>query len=109
MPVKVVTSHAGSATRAVFQKSVMKKADYASSAEEVKSTRLELNLVSQNRGAIGAVSKGFFTLNPGNTKIVNTKEISRPLGLITIGDPTPEVQKIIDFFRSAEGEKYIIN
>jgi len=30
------------------------------------------------------------------------------LGLITVGAPTPEVQKIIDFFRSAEGKKQIL-
>ena len=108
MPVHVITSHAGSSTKAVFQKLVMKKADYAAAAEQVKSTRLELNLVSKDTGGIGAVSQGFFNLNPGNTKIVKAKKISRPLALITIGDPTPDVQKIIDFFRSAEGKKYIL-
>ena len=109
MPVKVISSHAGSSTKAVFQKMVMKKADYAVDAELVKSTRLELNLVSKAIGGIGAVSQGFFNLNPGNTKIVKSKKISRPLGLITIGDPDPDVQKIIDFFRSAEGKKYILD
>jgi phosphate transport system substrate-binding protein len=108
MPVKVITSHAGSSTKAVFQKLVMKKADYSPDAEQVKSTRLELNLVSKEKGGVGAVSQGFFNLNPGNTKIVKTDKIARPLGLITIGDPTPDVQKVIDFFRSAEGKKYIL-
>ena len=109
MPAKIITSHAGSCTKAVFQKLVMKKSDYASDAEEVKSTRLELNLVSKNEGGIGAVSQGFYKLNPGNTKIVKTAKISRPLGLITIGDPEPDVQKIIDFFHSDEGRKYILD
>ncbi len=108
MPVQVITSHAGSSTKAVFQKMVMNKAAYSPDAELVKSTRLELNLVSKNKGGVGAVSKGFFNLNPGNTKTVATKKISRPLGLITIGDPDPDVQKVIDFFRSAEGKKYIL-
>jgi len=108
MPVKVITSHAGSSTKAVFQELVMKKAAYAADVEEVKSTRLELNLVSTNPGGIGAVSQGFFNLNPGNAKMVKTETISRPLGLITIGDPTPDVRKIIDFFRSGEGRKYIV-
>lgn len=109
VPVQVVTSHAGSSTKAVFQKQVMKKADYASTAIQVKSTRLEINEVSKASGGIGAVSAGFFHLNPGNTKIVKTDTISRPLALVTIGDPDPEVQKIIDFFRSAEGKKYILD
>ena len=86
----------------------MKKADYAPDAEEVRSTRLELNLVSKNKGGVGAVSQGFYNLNPGNAKIVKTAKISRPLGLITIGNPSPDVEKIIDFFRSAEGKKFIL-
>lgn len=107
MPVLVVTSHAGSATRAVFQKQVMKKADYAANAVIVKSTRLEINEVSKDKGGIGAVSKGFFEQNPGRTKVVQTDPIERPLALITVGPPTPEVQKIIDFYLSEEGKKYI--
>ncbi len=106
LPVKVVTSHAGSATRAVFQKKVMKKADYVAGATIVKSTRLEIQHVSKDKGAIGAVSEGFYKLNPLNSKIVKTEDISRPLALITIGEPTPEVQKLIDFFRSPAGQKF---
>lgn len=105
MPVKVVTSHAGSATRSVFQSKVMKKADYIADKIEVKSTRLEINEVSKDVGAIGAVSEGFFNQNPGDAKVIKTDSIERPLALITIGDPAPEVQKIIDFFRG-EGKKF---
>lgn len=109
LPVQVVTSHAGSSTKAVFQKMVMNKADYAADAIIVKSTRLEINEVSKDKGGVGAVSEGFYSLNPGKAKIVKSKTIERPLGLITIGDPSPDVQKIIDFFRSAEGKKHIVN
>jgi len=106
LPVVVVTSHAGSATRAVFQKLVMKKAEYAPNAIIVRSTRLEINEVSREPGAIGAVSEGFWKLNPGNTKVVKTDPIQRPLALITLGPPTPEVQQLIDFFRTGEGKKH---
>ncbi len=107
--VKVITSHAGSSTKAVFQKMVMKKVEYAADALQVKSTRLEINEVSKDKGGIGAVSAGFYSLNPGNAKVIKSGKIERPLALITIGDPTPEVQKIIDFFRSPEGKKQIVN
>ncbi len=106
MPVKVVTSHAGSATRAVFQKKVMNKADYVADATIVKSTRLELQHVSNDKGAIGAVSQKFYADNPGDTKVVKTDEISRPLALITVGEPTPEAQKLIGFFKSPAGQKF---
>ncbi len=108
LPVKVITSHAGSSTKAVFQKMVMKKADYAANALLVKSTRLEINEVSKDKGGIGAVSSGFYSLNPGNAKIVQTDTIQRPLGLITIGNPDADVQKVIDFYLSAEGQKQIL-
>lgn len=109
LAVQVVTSHGGSSTREVFQNQVMKKAPYAGNAIEVNSTRLELNEVSKNPGGLGAVSAGFYHQNPGNAKIVKTAPISRPLAFITLGDPTAEVQKVIDFFRSAEGKKYIVD
>lgn len=108
LPVVVVTSHGGSSTKAVIQHMVMKKAEYAASAIAVKSTRLEINEVTKNKGGVGAVSEGFFHMNPGNTKIVKTDKIERPLALITIGAPNPEVQKIIDYFRSPEGQKQIV-
>lgn len=105
LPVKVVTSHAGSATKAVFQKKVMNNADYVANAVLVKSTRLEINEVSKDKGAIGAVSEGFYKQNPGDAKVIATDSIERPLALITIGTPDPSVQKIIDFFHG-EGKKF---
>jgi ABC-type phosphate transport system substrate-binding protein len=86
---------------------VMKKADYVSDAIQVKSTREEINEVSKLQGGIGAVSEGFYKLNAGQTKILGTTPITRPLGLITVGPPKPEVQKVISFFQSPEGKKYI--
>ncbi len=85
----------------------MQKAEYSPDAIAVLSTRLEINEVSKHEGGIGAISTGFFKLNQGRAKIVNSDEITRPIGLITIGEPNREVQKIIDFFRSDEGKKYI--
>lgn len=107
MPVQVVTSHLGSATRAYFRKVVMNKADYAFDAIRVSSTRYEIQKVSNHEGGIGAVSEKFFKMNPGRTKIIKTAEISRPLALITIGKPVTEIQELIDFFRSPEGQKFI--
>ena len=107
MPVVVITSHAGSATRAMFQKSVMKKADYIGNAKKVKSTAKELEEVSKNPGAIGAVSEAFFKLKPGNCKVIDSDSIRRPLALITIGDPVPEVQVLIDFFLSPAGQEFV--
>jgi phosphate transport system substrate-binding protein len=100
MPVQVITSHTGSATRAVFQNIVMDKKDYAFDAIVVDSTRKEIIAVSKNRAAIGAVSAGFLTMFSGDTKPVVTEKITRPLGLITIGEPDRQVEKVVEYLRS---------
>lgn len=107
-PVIVVTSHSGSATRKVFSKLMMDNAKYVDGAIEVKTTREEIDNVGQLPEAIGAVSMGFINL-PGNrekVKIVDSPDISRPLMLITRGEQSPAVKKIVDFFKG-EGKKYI--
>lgn len=107
LPVVVVTSHAGSATRAVFQKQVMDGAEYIAGAIEVRTTREEINEVSKVKGAVGAVSEGFFAQNTGKAKTVKAPTISRPLGLITVGEASPEVKKVVEFFKSPAGAKLI--
>jgi phosphate transport system substrate-binding protein len=107
-PVIVVTSHSGSATRKVFAKMMMDNGKYVDGAIEVKTTREEIDNVGQLPEAIGAVSMGFINL-PGNrekVKIVETPDISRPLMLITRGEPSAKVKKVLDFF-TGEGKKHI--
>lgn len=107
LPIKVVTSHAGSATRAVFAKQMMDGADYVAGAVEVRTTREEINEVSKDKGAIGAVSEGFYAQNKGNAKQVKAPAILRPLGLITKGDASPDVMKVVDFFVKGPGKALI--
>jgi phosphate transport system substrate-binding protein len=108
LPVIVVTSHLGSATKKVFQKMIMDGEPYVVGAIEVETTRKEIDNVGEFPEGIGAVSQGFINL-PGNkekVKIVDTQEISRPLMLITKSEPSPAVKKVLDFF-NGEGKKYI--
>jgi phosphate transport system substrate-binding protein len=103
MPITVVTSHAGSATRAVFQKQVMQNADYAPGAIMVSSTADELYEVSRAKGAVGAVSEGFFRMLTGKTRTVDAPVVMRPLAMVTVGAPGPAVKKVIDYFHTPEG------
>lgn len=107
IPVKVVTSHAGSATRLFFQKVVMENASYAVDAMTVWTTEKEIQEVAANSGGIGVVSVTFHAKSPGTTKKISTQRIVRPLGLITSGKPSFKVQKMIDFFTAGEGRKYV--
>ena len=102
--IVVITSQPTSATRKVFQKQVMKKAAYAKGAREVRSTRQEVDLVSKFKGGIGAVSEGFVKMNPGKVKVLETAEISRPLSIITKGDPSPEVKAVIAYLKTPEAQ-----
>jgi phosphate transport system substrate-binding protein len=106
LPVKVVTSHEGGATRLFFLKLVMENAPYAADATTVWTTEKEIQEVVRDRGGIGAVSITFHARAPESTKIIATQRIVRPLGLITSGKPSPKVQKVIDFFTSGDGRKY---
>lgn len=105
LPVRVISSHAGSATRSVFQKQMMDGAEYVAGFAEIRTTKEEINEVSKDKGGIGAVSEAFFAANKGQSKVVKTPEIVRPLALITVGEPKPEVKKLIEYFLSAEGKK----
>lgn len=106
MKIVVVTSSKGSATRSVFQKMVMKKQSYVKGVREVKSTRKELDLVSKFKGGIGAVSQGFVDANPGKVNVVKTDEISRPLCIITKGDPGNDLGKIITYLKTDDAKKF---
>ncbi len=103
--IMVVTSQPTAATREVFQALVMKKATYVNNVREVRSTREEIDLVEKLKGGIGAVSEGFVQMNAGKVKVIKTEPISRPLSLITKGEPAPEIKKILDFLKSPEGKK----
>jgi phosphate transport system substrate-binding protein len=105
-PIKVVTSHDGSATRLFFQKTIMENASYTLQATIVWTTEKEIQEVSRDKSAVGAVSVTFLAKNPMNTKKVTTDPIVRPLGLITRGDPSQKVRKVIEFFTTGEGKKY---
>jgi phosphate transport system substrate-binding protein len=100
LPIQVITSHVGSATRAVFQKAVMDGEKYTQGAQLVDSTPLELDLVSYAKGGIGVVSATFFALHPGTSKFIEVPMLTRPFGLITIGQPNAEVRTLIDYVRA---------
>jgi phosphate transport system substrate-binding protein len=107
LPITVVTSHEGSATRAFFSKTVMGNEPYVSTSIKVDSTAKEILETSKNQGAIGVVSIAFLMITHLDTKILNTDKMVRPLGLITIGAPSAKAKKVIDYFQSEEGKKSI--
>ncbi len=106
--VAIVTSNPGSGTRAVFQKLAMDGQNYDKDVIEAPTTDGEIKLVSEIPEAIGAISAGMASraAKEGKIKVVETPEFSRPLLFVTIGNPKPSVQKVIDFFKG-DGQKFI--
>ena len=106
--VTIVTSNPGSGTRKVFQKLAMDDQAYDKDAIEGAATDDEIKLVSEIPEAIGAIGAGMASAaaKAGKVKTVETPDFSRPLLFVTVGNPKPEVQKIIDFFKG-EGKKLI--
>ena len=79
-PIKIITSHDGSATKMFFQKTVMKNEPYVSTAQSVDSTRDEIIRVAKDPAAIGAVSYTFLLMYSDKVKGISTDPISRNLG-----------------------------
>lgn len=113
--VQVITSHPASATREVVWEMVMHKAvDYARDAKVVYATKKEMVMVAEESGGIGAVSAGFVQAyfdeakaagDSVEIKVVRSQRISRPLAIVTKGDPSPEVAKLIAFLKTDNAQK----
>ena len=103
MPIIVVWGRLIPATNSLFVRhmldgeSVTKDILEATTAEDVKHN------VASNIEAIGI---GPIAVVDATVKAPEIPEISRPIILVTIGKPTPDVQKLIDYIKG-EGQKYI--
>lgn len=118
-PIVVITSHVGSATKAVVKKIVMKGRPYVKTAIAVNSTRDEVDQVMEHEFGIGAVSISF--ADPAKVKILPVDgvapipenvssgkyKIARPLNLLTFGKPKGEAKRFIDFMLSPKGQKLV--
>ncbi|GAB4521367.1 MAG: hypothetical protein Kow00133_08260 [Amphiplicatus sp.] len=71
----------------------------------VNSTRREVYLVSKYRGGLGAVSEAFVKMNPGKVRVVRTVPISRPLCVITKGEPSPQLARLIAYLKTPEARR----
>lgn len=107
LPVKVMAAAQGQAVRSVVQKSWMDGADYAPSSTEIRTALEQLRVIAAEPGAIGAMSEPVIRASSEKLRVVPGAVIARPLGFVTVGAPAPTAQKMIDYFRSPEGQKQI--
>jgi phosphate transport system substrate-binding protein len=112
--ITIFISPEGAATRALFQKIILDGEAYpkdrvqkGSIVMTVNSTAREIDNVAMVSDSIAAVSESAVRMSArkSEVRIVETPVIDRPLGLITVGKPSPKVQKLIDYLRSSVGRK----
>lgn len=101
-PIHVYTDAAASATRGLVKEVVLGNAEYAASARAVDSVRRVKDEVAQDPCGVGALGKEY--ADPAAVRVVDTKKLERPLALVTIGEPSPLLQQVIEAYR-AEARK----
>ncbi|HVP25976.1 MAG TPA: phosphate ABC transporter substrate-binding protein [Methanomicrobiales archaeon] len=113
---------AASGTRVYFSEAVMKNEKYRSDMREMNSNGAVKQTVAQTPGAVGYVGLGFVDktvkavaiyskgqpVTPSiATVLAHQYPISRPLYMITTGQPTGLAKNYIDFILSPDGQKIV--
>jgi phosphate transport system substrate-binding protein len=102
IPITVVwTKNLGGNT--IFTKKILDMPLLRKDISEVEDSFFAREYVKSNPGAIAIGPLGIVD---ETVKSPETPEIKRPITIITKGEPSPNVQKLIDFIKG-EGQKYI--
>lgn len=107
LPVKLYAAAPGQAVRAAVQKNFMDGAEYPAGTTDIRTAAEQLKVIAGDPGGVGAMSEPVIKAGPEKVHVVAGAVIARPLGFVTIGAPSPAAQKMIDYFRSPEGQKQI--
>jgi len=102
----ISSSHTGSATHTVFQKQVMDGEEYLKDSVVILNTSGMIVEVAKRSGAIAIVSTKLLDKSTQSVNEIRGLNISRPLGLITRGEPSHPMQTLIDFYKSGSGRIY---
>ena len=107
LPVKVLAAAQGQAVRTLVQKTLMDGSDYGPATTDIRTALEQLRMIAADPAAVGAMSEPVIRASSEKLRVVPGAVISRPLGFVTVGAPSPVAQKMIDYFRSPEGQKQI--
>ena len=99
MPIVVFTDALSGGTRAMIKQVVLEGQDYGPSAKPQASVKKVNDMVAVTEGGFGGLGKGFAESDKVN--IVETKRLERPLAIVTMGEPSPKVGKVIAAFQAA--------
>jgi phosphate transport system substrate-binding protein len=118
----IIGRDSASGTRVYFNEHVMKNEKYRPDMREMNSNGAVKQTVSQTPGAVGYVGLGYVDSSVKAIQVVskgqavaptlenvlsNKYPISRPLYMITKGEPTGLAKDYLDFILSTEGQKIV--
>ncbi len=130
LPIVVLSREVNSGTHVYFKEHVLRRgqkesqAEFAANALLLSSSQAIADEVAQNPGAVGYYGMGYISpkekalavakdaassaVTPTIENVVNNSyPISRPLLMVTRGQPAGLVARFIDFVLSAEGQKIV--
>lgn len=99
LPIKVVTTEPSLAPGQFFQRVMMDGAEYVGGKTEVRSPKEVITWVSRNPGAIGPAAEAHMKASPGDSKAIKHPPLARPLGLVTVGQPTGAAKIVADLLK----------
>ena len=100
LPVHVFLSSPGSGTRATFQKLALDGAEYTASATDFRTSLASIVEVTKDKGGIAVAGPSLLDdAKSPNLRIAGTPPIERPMALVTVGKPSAQAQKVIDYLR----------
>ena len=102
VPIRVFTDTKTGGTYAMIKRLALDGEDYGANCRALDAVKFVNDMVGESRGGIGAI--GMVFVNPKIVKVVDADKIVRPLGFITIGEPSPEVRLVIDAFKAASAK-----
>jgi phosphate transport system substrate-binding protein len=107
LAIRLYAAAPGQAVRTAVQKGFMDGAEYPEGTTDIRTAVEQLKVIAGDPAGIGAMSEPVIKAGPEKVHVVTGAVIPRPLGFVTIGAPTPVARKMIDYFRSPEGQKQI--
>ena len=84
-------------TRALVKHIVMNGQDYGAAVKAQVNVKRVAEVVAVDESGFGAVGRGF--ADPAKVKSLQSKKLERPLGFVTIGEPSAKVAAVIAAFK----------
>jgi phosphate transport system substrate-binding protein len=99
LAIKFIVTKPGLAPGLFFQRVIMGGAPYLEGATEVQTPKEVITWVSRSPGGIGGAATIHMDASPGDAKAIKAPPLQRPLGLVTVGQPTGDAKKVVDFLK----------